>query len=66
MRRLSGFLALGLILTVAAGHHSNVEHDTSVVLELEGQVETVVLAEPSRTHDTPCSGWRWHGANLGS
>ena len=46
MRRLSGFLALGLILTVAAGHHSNVEHDTSVVLELEGQVATVVWRNP--------------------
>ena len=46
MSKLTGFLALGLISTAVTGHHANVEHDTSVVLELEGQVETVVWRNP--------------------
>ncbi len=46
MRKLTCFLALGLVSTVAAGHHANVEHDTSVVLELEGQVTNVVWRNP--------------------
>ena len=46
MRNLAGFLALGLVSTAASGHHANVEHDTSVVLELEGQVTNVVWRNP--------------------
>ena len=46
MRRLICFLGLGLLSTYAAGHHANVEHDTSVVLELEGQVATLTWRNP--------------------
>ena len=46
MRNLTVSLALGLVSTFVAGHHANVEHDTSIVLELEGQVETLVWRNP--------------------
>ena len=46
MKKLAGFLALGLLSTVLNGHHANVEHDTSVVQELEGQVMTLSWRNP--------------------
>lgn len=46
MRNLTVSLVLGLVSTVVTGHHANVEHDTSIVLELEGQVETLVWRNP--------------------
>ena len=46
VKKLTGLMALGLLPTIAAGHHANVEHDTSVVEELEGQVMSVSWRNP--------------------
>ncbi|MDE0005911.1 MAG: DUF6152 family protein [Rhodospirillaceae bacterium] len=46
MRNLIVLPMLGLVSTVITAHHANVEHDTSVVLELEGQVATLSWRNP--------------------
>ena len=46
MRNLIVFLMPGLVSTVTTAHHANVQHDTSVVLELEGQVAFLSWRNP--------------------
>jgi hypothetical protein len=46
MRRLAGFLSLALASSVVAGHHANIEHDTNIVEELEGQITTISWRNP--------------------
>ena len=46
MRSLAGFLPLALLPIFAVGHHANVEHDTNIVEELEGQIVTVSWKNP--------------------
>ncbi len=46
MKKLAAFLPLGLLPIIAAGHHANVEHDTNIVEELEGQIVTVLWRNP--------------------
>ena len=44
--KLGVFMLLALLSAVAAGHHANVEHDTRVVEELEGQLTAVSWRNP--------------------
>ncbi|HEY5624377.1 MAG TPA: DUF6152 family protein [Gammaproteobacteria bacterium] len=46
MRNTAASLLLTLVSSVAAAHHANIEHDTSVVGELEGQLMRVSWRNP--------------------
>jgi len=46
MKKLTAFLPLALLPILVAGHHANVEHDTNIVEELQGQLVTVSWRNP--------------------
>ena len=46
MQKLTAVLLMSLISAVSVGHHANVEHDTSIVEELEGQITEISWRNP--------------------
>jgi len=46
MKKLAAVILMALLSAVAVGHHSNVEHDTSIVQELVGQITEISWRNP--------------------
>ncbi|MGI9259378.1 MAG: DUF6152 family protein [Gammaproteobacteria bacterium] len=46
MKKLGAALLMALMTTVSIAHHANVEHDTGIVEELEGQITTISWRNP--------------------